>query len=34
MLSFAVDGLDGLQVEKIGQFFQVLPAYFGKIAKN
>ena len=35
LLSFAADGLDedGLHLEKIGQFFQVLPVYFGEIAK-
>ena len=36
MLSFAADGLDGngLQLEKNGQFFQVLPVYFVEIAEN
>ena len=36
MLSFAADGLDanGLQREEIGHFFQVLPVYFGDIAKS
>ena len=36
LLSFAEDGLDGndLQLEKNGQFFQVLPMYFGQIAKT
>ena len=36
MLTFAGDGLDGngLQLEKVGQFFQVLPVYFGEFAKN
>ena len=36
LLSFAADGLDGngLQLEKIGQFFQVLAVYFGEIAEN
>ena len=32
--SFAADGLNGsgLRLEKIGEFFQVLPAHFGEIA--
>lgn len=36
LLSFAADGLDEnrLQLERNGQFFQVLPAYFGEIAKK
>ena len=36
LLCFAADDLDGsgLQLEKIGQFFQVLPGYFGEIASN
>ena len=36
MLSFAADGLDGnaLQLEQFGQFFQVLPVYFGETAEN
>ena len=36
VLSFAADGLDGngLQLENIGHFFQVLPVYFGEIAEN
>ena len=34
LLSFAADDLDGsgLQLEKIGRFFKVLPVYFGEIA--
>ena len=36
LLSFAAEGLDGngLQLEEIGQFFQVLPVYFGEITEN
>ena len=36
LIMFGADGYDGngLQLETIGQFFQVLPVYFREVAKN